>query len=205
MKNPFGEWPGFEDFDYEYWEKTKRAEELEPWARCARKEGGWPPYVIKVTGGKRSAEFTMDMNQRQIVRTKLHLSSGAEKGNGEFLSLKIYKDFNGVLIGPGQEEKWMVLWGTIDNILDSIEAEWPMVKMESDALFKAIKEDEDGGKGNVFYTYRLLGPRSSTPDWVREELILNQAAIVGSMWEVDPQYIKVLRAKNSWQHYTAED
>lgn len=150
-------------------------------------------YDITLNGVMRQARFTVDMSKMQITRNYLRVEDGADESTHDVIYVSI-QDQDSL---SNMTVTWIVLYGTKEDIVDAIETELPMAKLETDAIFDAFKEDEYEPK--VCYTYPLTGELSKimlrSPTY--KVLSATQKSIVASMWELPANKVRVLTPQNS--------
>lgn len=150
-------------------------------------------YQISVVGVTRYAEFVANPDAKKLTRTCLDIEEGGNEENGDVLEVHIRE-----ADGPSNiKVAWMILFGKKDDVVKAIEEVFPMAKLESEAIFAALQEDE--AEESIVYTYPLAGDVSpiikKAP--IYRLLCASQKSIVASMWSVKPEQVRVLDAINS--------
>lgn len=150
-------------------------------------------YDVVIHGETRSAGFEIDMESRTITRTSLSIDEDADSEHGDVLEVHI-KDRNSM---SNMTVAWLVLYGSKEDIIETIRSEIPMAKLEVKAIFDAFKEDEL--ESSVCYTYpldKMLTPIMRKSETYRS-LCSAQQSIVASMWGLERNQVRILQHTNS--------
>ena len=155
-------------------------------------------YKITVKSDTRSAEYTVEtigsgaeLRCEPMKRiSKEFCRSEHNAAHAETVTVRIMKDLSTL------ELVWVVLWGSIDEVICAVETVMPMAKLEVNVLFDAFAEDE--GK-QICYTYPLVGKLSKIFKRTDSFRVLGalQGKIVADLWGKDPDEVRVLEPEFS--------
>ena len=150
-------------------------------------------YDVTLSGIMRQAEFTVDMESKKSTRNYLRVEDGAEDATHDVIYVTI-QDQESL---SNMKVTWIVLCGTKEDIIEAIDSELPVAKLETDAIFDAFKLDEYEAK--VCYTYPLKGEltRVMQRSPTYQALASIQRAVIASMWEIPADKVRVLDPVNS--------
>lgn len=111
-------------------------------------------YLVRIKSDVREAEF--DVTGENGVCTSVRLKSlrylkiNPNSGHGEVMDAHIYENDDNPM-NSNMLYKWIVLWGSIPEVIKEVETNLPVVMLETNVVWDGFEEDE--GKSEICYTY----------------------------------------------------
>ena len=112
-------------------------------------------FTVYVEGVSRYGEFTLD-GEDTLTRTSLEIEEPMKDGGGDVLEVSICDSES----ADNLKQAWMVLWGTPREIVRVIDEEYPMAKMETDAIFNYLDTLDPNDTSVQFLAYSVTKTES---------------------------------------------
>ena len=156
-------------------------------------------YIVKVTSEAREAEFEIMGEGKVCTDVKMkslrYLKDDPNGGHSEVFHAHIFEGNDGPM-SSNMVYVWVVLWGTIPEVIQEVETNLPMAMMETDAIWEGFEEDEGE---NICYTYPFAhdyGERWMNAA-ISQVLFSGQGRMVAAMFDREPESVRVLVPKYS--------
>lgn len=111
-------------------------------------------YLVRIKSDVREAEFDVTGENGVCTSVRLkslrYLKANPNSGHGEVMDAHIYENDDSPM-NSNMLYKWIVLWGSIPEVIKEVETNLPVVMLETNVVWDGFEEDE--GKSEICYTY----------------------------------------------------
>lgn len=110
-------------------------------------------YLVRIKSDVREAEFDVTGENGVCTSVRLkslrYLKANPNSGHGEVMDAHIYENDDSPM-NSNMLYKWIVLWGSIPEVIKEVETNLPVVMLETNVVWDGFEEDE-GKSGNLLY------------------------------------------------------
>ena len=110
-------------------------------------------YLVRIKSDVREAEFDVTGENGVCTSVRLkslrYLKTNPNSGHGEVMDAHIYENDDSPM-NSNMLYKWIVLWGSIPEVIKEVETNLPVVMLETNVVWDGFEEDE--GKSEICYT-----------------------------------------------------
>ena len=107
-------------------------------------------YLVRIKSDVREAEFDVTGENGVCTSVRLkslrYLKANPNSGHGEVMDAHIYENDDSPM-NSNMLYKWIVLWGSIPEVIKEVETNLPVVMLETNVVWDGFEEDE--GKSEI--------------------------------------------------------